>query len=103
MNAYTSMPLRASRACIMPSLPPTQIRVRRSLLASMNAGYSGSGGGSMDGGSMNAGVEPTNGPRGCARTYVMMRVASATDTFMNGANVATFAVVSAVIVQFCVS
>ena len=52
---------------------------------------------------MKAGVEPTNGPSGCARTYVMMRVASATDTFMYGASVATFAVVSAVIVPFCVT
>src|SRR5688572_26918434 len=103
MNAYTSTPVRASMACIMPSLPPTQIKVRRSLFASMNAGYSGSGGGSMDGGSMKAGVEPVNGPSGCERTYVMMRVASAAVTFMYGASVATFAVVSAVIVPFCVT
>ena len=40
---------------------------------------------------MKAGVEPTNGPSGCARTYVMMRVASVTDTFMYSASVATFA------------
>ncbi len=52
---------------------------------------------------MKAGVDPTNGPSGCDRTYVMMRVASATDTFIYGASVATLAVVSAVIVPFCVT
>src|SRR5687768_15232511 len=98
MNAYTSTPVRASMACIMPSLPPTQISERRLLCASINPGYSASGGGSIDGGSMKAGVDPMNGPSDCDRTYVMMRAASDSVTFMYGASVATFAVVRALTV-----
>ena len=43
---------------------PTKMTVRRSLLSSLNSSYSESGGGSSDGGSMIAGVDPTMAPRG---------------------------------------
>src|SRR5438128_6402437 len=91
----------------MPRLVPTQMMLRRSLLATANAGYVSSGGGSSEGAFMIAGVESRIVPNGCARTMLMTLaasqcVASTHVRFMSGASVAALAAVNGIIVPSAV-
>src|SRR4051812_29830450 len=95
---HTSRPVRASIASRKPRLVPTQISVRRSLLAAANPGYESSGGGSSDGGFKNAGVESAGVPSDRLRTALITVAASAAVRPIIGASAATFAVESAIIV-----
>ena len=94
MNPHTSTPSRASIPSRIPQLVPTQMRLRRPLFFTANAGYESSGGGSSEGGFITAGVESTIGPSGRLRTAVMTLLASVTLRFISGASAAALATVN---------
>src|SRR5438034_9177837 len=96
MDPHTSTPVRAAIASRTPRFEPAQMSVRRSLFLAANPGYESSGGGSSDGGFMNAGVESMTAPSPRVRTLAITLLASMAFRFISDASVPVFDVVNAI-------